>query len=59
MISHFLLTCTLLLVRSGWQWKLILFSLRRNITMIHFVMEWKKVEDTSNLKGEINLSQCG
>lgn len=58
MISHFLLTCTPLLVRSGWQWKLIFFSLRGDITMINFSMEWRKPEDCRNMRSEINLLWC-
>lgn len=58
MISHFLLTCTPLLVRSVWQWKLIFFSLRGDITMINFSMEWRKLEDCCNMRSEINLLWC-
>lgn len=59
MISHLLLTCSLLLVRSVWQWKLIFFSLRGDITMINFSMEWRKLEDCCNMRSEINLLWCG
>lgn len=55
MISHFLLSCTTILVRSVRQWKLIFFSLRGDITVINFSMEWRKLEDCCNLSSEINL----
>lgn len=58
MISYFLLTCTPLLIRSGWQWKLILFSLSGNITMIYFRMQWRKLEDCCNMRSEINFIWC-
>lgn len=58
MIFHFLLTCTLLLVRSVWQWKLIFFLLWGDITMINFSMEWRKLEDWCNIRSEINLLWC-
>lgn len=58
MISHFLNTCTPLLVRSVWQWKLIFFSLIGDITMINFSMEWRKLEDCCNIRSEINLLWC-
>lgn len=58
MISYFILTCTPLLVRSVWQWKLIFFSLSGDITMINFSMEWKKLEDCCNMRSEINLLWC-
>lgn len=58
MISHFLPTCTLLLVRSVWQWKLIFFSRSGDITMINFSMDWRKLEDCCNIKSEINLLWC-
>lgn len=58
MISHFLPTCTPLLIRSVWQWKLIFFSLSGDITMIYFGMEWRKLEDCCNMRSEINLLWC-
>lgn len=59
MICHFLFTCIPLLLGSVWQWKLIFFSLRGDITMINLNMEWRKLEDCCNMRSEINLLWCG
>lgn len=58
MICDFLLTCTPLFVGSVWQWKLIFFSLRGDITMINLSMEWRKLENCCNMRSEINLLRC-
>lgn len=58
MIFHFLLSCTTLLVRPVQQWKLISFSLRKDITVINFSMKWGKLEESCNLRSEINLVWC-
>lgn len=58
MISHFLLSCTPLVAGSVRQWKLIFFSLRGDITVINFSMKWWKLEDSCNLRSEINLVWC-